>query len=125
MDMQISDVSVTQLKRWLELLNLPTTGSKAELFPRASSVPPESRGVVPQVDQEVVEIVDTVTTDSEGENIESQGPKEPICGFKTMDKLRLKIEKAQKFLEFLHHQVDSVSSASGAKSNSSQNFTMS
>nr|XP_036677930.1 eukaryotic translation initiation factor 3 subunit J-like [Drosophila suzukii] len=42
-----------------------------------------------------------------------------------MDKLRLEIEKAQKFLEFLHKQVDSVSSASGAKSHNSQNFTKS
>jgi len=125
MDIQISDVSVTQLKRWLELLKLPTTGSKAELFSRLRSVPPEDRGVVPQVDQEVGEIVDTVTTDSEDENIESQGPMEPICGLETMDKLRLEIEKAQKFLEFLHKQVDSVSSASGAKSHNSQNFTKS
>lgn len=51
MDIDISTVSVAQLKRWLAILGLPTKGGKAELMARLNAVPTEERGSVLVMDQ--------------------------------------------------------------------------
>ncbi|XP_044317760.1 facilitator of iron transport 3-like [Drosophila rhopaloa] len=60
MDINISEVTVIQLKKWLELLNLSTKGTKSELFARLCSVPEEIRGRAPEnlVEQAELENVD-------------------------------------------------------------------
>lgn len=51
MEININEVSVNQLKKWLAALGLPTKGSKAELIARINAVPPNDRGSVPEVEQ--------------------------------------------------------------------------
>ncbi|XP_017025839.3 uncharacterized protein [Drosophila kikkawai] len=112
MDLDINKVTVAQLKRWLECLNLSTKGSKADLYSRICAIPPESRGSAPMMNQ-VEEEQESLDEEAEGAAVEKrvkQNRTELARGMATMEELHREIEKARKVLENLQQQIDSVSS---------------
>ncbi|XP_041633476.1 uncharacterized protein [Drosophila kikkawai] len=103
MDLNISDITVVQLKRWLEVLKLSTKGTKNELFARLAKVPVEVRGSAPEncteMDQQILQ------PDVESRELDMESGEEMQIEVQTLENLRVEIAKAQKKLENLNRQI--------------------